>query len=175
MKQAIVLALAIALTAAAFNMDIAASTGLAYPTGKWGNSLNTGLDAGLRVMWVATPSLRVGLGLFMGVYGSNDQGAASLTLLRPQLRAEYYLRPWGRVFNPGVVSSFGMCRSSLSNSGGTDPSTWDPCWSLGLRWNFSIGSGFRSEVGCDYSSIMAEKKSGDSFILQFGVSREVEL
>ena len=175
MKWAIILALAAALSVAALELDIAASTGLAYPTGKWGNSLNTGLDAGLFATWIATPSLRAGLGFSMGVYGSSDQGAASFTMLKPQIKAAYYLRPWGNIFNPGVVCSFGMCRSSLSNSGGTDPATWDPFWTVGLRWNFSIGGGFRGEVGSDYSSVMAEMESGDSFILQFGVSREVEL
>ena len=68
-----------------------------------------------------------------------------------------------------------MCRSSLSNSGGTDPATWDPYWTVGLRWNFSIGGGFRGEVGSDYTSVMAEMQSGDAFNLQFGISREVAL
>mgnify|MGYP001042433426 FL=1 len=175
MKWALTLALAAALSAAALNVDLVAGTGLSYPTGKWGNSLNTGLDAGVFASWIATPSIRAGLGLSVGVFGSSDQGAASLTLLKPQIRAAYYLRPWGSVFNPGVVLSFGMCHSSLSNSGGTDPATWDPFWAAGLRWNFSVGGGFRGEIGFDYSSIMAELQSGDSFDLKFGVSREVAI
>lgn len=175
MKRTLILAFTVALAAAALDLDLAANTGLSYPTGKWGSSLNTGLDAGLFASWIATPSLRTGLGVSLGVFGSGDQGAASLTMVRPQVRAAYYLRPWGRVFNPGLVCSFGMCRSSLSNSGGTDPATWDPFWSVGLRWNFSMGGGFRGEVGTDYSSIMAEMQTGDAFLLQFGLSREVAI
>ena len=175
MKIAIAMALSVAMVAAAVNVDLALDTGLSYPTGKWGNSLNTGLNAGLYAAWLASPSLKAGLGISVSVFGSGDQGAASMTMVRPQIRAGYYLRPWGNVFNPGLVCSFGMCRSSLSNSGGTDPATWDPFWTVGIRWNFSIGGGFRGEVGSDYSSVMAEMQSGDSFNLQFGVSREVAL
>lgn len=175
MKIAIAMAFSVAIVAAAVNVDLALDTGLSYPTGKWGNSLNTGLNAGLYATWLASPSLKAGLGLSVSVFGSGDQGAASMTMVKPQIRAGYYLRPWGNVFNPGLVCSFGMCRSSLSNSGGTDPATWDPFWTVGLRWNFSIGGGFRGEVGSDYSSVMAEMQSGDSFNLQFGVSREVAL
>ena len=175
MKIAIAMALSVAMVAAAVNVDLALDTGLSYPTGKWGNSLNTGLNAGLYAAWLASPSLKAGLGISVSVFGSGDQGAASMTMVRPQIRAGYYLRPWGNVFNPGLVCSFGMCRSSLSNSGGTDPATWDPFWTVGIRWNFSIGGGFRGEVGSDYSSVMAEMQSGDSFNLQIGVSREVAL
>jgi len=175
LKLAMTMAFSVAFAAAAMNVDLAVSTGLSYPTGTWGNSLNTGLDAGFYAAWKASPSLKAGLGLSMSVFGSGDQGAASMTLLKPHIRAAYYLRPWGNVFNPGLLCAFGMCRSSLSNSGGTDPATWDPFWTVGLRWNFSIGGGFRGEVGSDYSSVMAEMQSGDAFILQFGISREVAL
>jgi len=175
LKTTLILVFTVAMTAAALDLDIAANTGLSYPTGKWGNSLNTGLDGGVYASWIATPSLRAGLGVSFGVFGSGDQGAASLTMVRPQVRAGYYFRPWGRVFNPGLLCSFGMCRSALSNSGGTDPVTWDPFWSVGFRWNFSIGGGFRGEVGTDYSSIMAELQTGDAFLLQLGLSREVAI
>ncbi|MFO8182541.1 MAG: hypothetical protein R6U39_00070 [Candidatus Aegiribacteria sp.] len=175
MKLAMILAFSAALTAAAVNVDLSAGTGLSYPTGKWGNSLNTGIDAGLHALWAPTRSLRAGLGLSVSVFGSSDMGTASLTHLKPRLMAGYYLRPWGNVFNPGFVCSFGICRSSLSNSGGSDPATWDPFWSAGFRWNFSVGGGFRGETGFDYSSIMAEMQSGDSFTLRFGISREVTL
>ena len=170
-----ILAFSAAAVCSAIDVGLSGEIGMSYPTGQWGNSLNTGLDAGVSASWIVTRSFRTGLGFSLSVFGSSDQGAASLTFFEPQLKAGYYLRPWGNVFNPGIVCSFGFCRSSLSNSGGTDPSTWDPFWKAGLRWNFSVGSGFRGEVGADYSSIMAEMKTGDSFILQFGISREVTL
>ena len=173
MKWAIVLACSAVLTCSAINIDFAAGAGMSYPTSQWGNSLNTGVDADLSASWIVSPSFRAGLGFSFSVFGSSDQGAASLTLLKPQLKAGYYLRPWGRVFNPGVVCALGLCRSSLSNSGGTDPASWDLFWEAGLRWNFSLGGGFRGEVGGDYTSIMAEIENGDSFTLQFGISREV--
>lgn len=175
MKLAMILALSAAWVAAAVNIDLSAGTGLSYPAGKWGNSLNTGIHADLNALWAPTRSLRAGLGLSMSVFGSSDMGTASLTQLKPRLKAGYYLRPWGDVFNPGFVCSFGMCRSSLSNSGGSDPPSWDPFWSAGFRWNFSAGGGFRAEAGFDYSSILAEMQSGDSFTLRFGISREVAL
>lgn len=175
MKWFIILACSAAAVCSAIDIDFAVGTGLSYPTGQWGNSLNTGVDAGLSASWIVTPSFRTGLGFSFSVFGSSDQGAASLTLLKPHLRAGYYLRPWGKVFNPGVVCAFGFCRSALSNSGGTDPVTWDPFWKAGLRWNFSLGGGFRGEVGGDYSSIMAEIENGDLFTLHFGISREVTL
>lgn len=175
MKLAMILAFSVALAAAAVNVDLSAGMGLSYPVGKWGNSLNTGVEADLYALWAPTRSLRAGPGLSMSVFGSSDIGTASLTQFKPQLKAGYYLRPWGNVFNPGVVFSFGMCRSSLSNSGGSDPATWDPFWSAGFRWNFSVGGGFRGEAGFDYSSILAEMQSGDSFTLRFGISREVTL
>jgi hypothetical protein len=87
----------------------------------------------------------------------------------------YFLRPWGNVFNPGIECSFGMCRSSLSNGSGTDPATWDMFWSAGLSWDFSIGAGFRGRVGTDYTSVIAELESGDSFSLLLGFSKEVTL
>ncbi len=175
MKWVIILACSAAAVCSAIDIDFAAETGLSYPTGQWGKSLNTGVDAGLSASWIVTPSFRAGLGLSLNVFGSSDQGAASLTFFKPQLKAGYYLRPWGKIFNPGVVCAFGFCRSTLSNSGGTNPASWDPFWKVGLRWNFSLGGGFRGEVGGDYSSIMAEIESGDVFTLQFGISREVTL
>ena len=175
MKLAVLLALSVVLACCALDLDLKATTGLTYSTGQWGNSLNTGVRAGFIANWIVTPSLRAGAGFALSVFGSDDRGAASLTFLSPQIRAGYYLRPWGNVFNPGLVCSFGFCRSSLSNSGGTDPASWDPFWKAGLRWNFNIGGGFRGEVGGDYSSIMAQKESADSFILLFEFSREVTL
>jgi hypothetical protein len=145
-----IFAFTVAAVCSAIDIDLGAEIGMSYPTGQWGNSLNTGV-------------------------GSSDQGAASLTFFEPQLKAGYYLRPWGNIFNPGVVCAFGLCRSSLSNSGGTDPASWDPFWNVGLRWNFSIGGGFRGEAGGNYSNIMAEMETGDSFSLQLGISREVAL
>ena len=170
-----ILVFSTAAVCAAIDVDFSGGIGMSYPTGQWGNSLNTGLNAGVSASWVVTRSFRTGLGFSLSVFGSSDQGAASLTFFEPQLKAGYYLRPWGKVFNPGVVCAFGFCRSSLSNSGGTDPVTWDPFWKAGLRWNFSVGNGFRGEVGADYFSVMAEMKTGDSFVLQFGISREVTL
>jgi hypothetical protein len=175
LKWAIILACSAAAACSAIGIDIAAGAGLSYPTGQWGNSLNTGVDAELSASWIVTPSFRAGLGVSFNVFGSNDQGAASLTFFKPQLKAGYYLRPWGNVFNPGVVCAFGMSRTSLSNSGGTDPATWDPFWKMGLRWNFSVGGGFRGEVGGDFSSILAEMESADVFTLQFCISREVAI
>ncbi|MCD4701042.1 MAG: hypothetical protein K8S24_04205 [Candidatus Aegiribacteria sp.] len=175
MKWAMILVCSAAAACSAIDIDLAAETGLSYPTGQWGSSLNTGADVGLSASWVINPSFRAGLGFSLSVFGSSDQGAASLTLFKPHLKAAYYLRPWGKVFNPGVVCSFGFCRSSLSNSGGTDPASWDPFWKAGLRWNFSLGAGFRGEVGGDYTSIMAEVENGDLFTLHFGISREVTL
>ena len=170
-----ILAFSAAAICSAIDIDLGAEIGMCYPTGQWGNSLNTGVDAGLSASWIVTQSFRTGLGLSFSVFGSSDQGAASLTFFEPQLKAGYYLRPWGNIFNPGVVCAIGLSRSSLSNSGGTDPASWDPFWNVGLRWNFNIGSGFRGEIGGDYSSIMAEMETEDSFSLKFGISREVEL
>jgi len=175
LKKVILLLFAAAVAVSSADIDVTGSVGLSYPTGKWGNSLNTGLDAGLSARWLVTRSFRAGAGLSFSVFGSGDQGAASLTFVKPRLDLAYYLRPHGSTFNPGVTGSFGFCRSSLSNSGGTDPATWDPFWSLGLRWNFSVGGGFRGEVGFDYSSIMAEQQTGDTFDLKFAFSREVSL
>jgi len=175
LKWAIILVCSAVAACSAIDIDIAAGAGLSYPTGQWGNSLNTGVEAGLSASWIVTPSFRTGLGFSLSVFGSSDQGAASLTFFKPQLKAGYFLRPWGKVFNPGAVCAFGFCRSSLSNSGGTDPASWDPFWKVGLRWNFSLGGDFRGEVGADYSSVMAEIENGDEFILQFSISREVAL
>ncbi len=175
MKWAIILTCSAIAVCPAIDIDFSGGAGLSYPTGQWGNSLNTGVDAELSASWIVTPSFRTGLGFSLSVFGSSDEGAASLTFLKPYLKAVYYLRPWGNVFNPGVVCGFGLCRSSLSNSGGTDPASWDPFWKAGLRWNFNLGGGFRGEVGGDYSSIMAETENGDLFTLQFGISREVTL
>jgi len=175
LKTVPVTLLFLVMAASALDLDISAYTGLSYPTGKWGEGLNDGLDAGMAVSWKVDDFFRAGLGLSAGVFGSSDMGAASFTTVRPHLKVGYYLRPWGNVFNPGLTGSLGICRSSLTNGGGADPVTWDFFWSAGLRWNFGLGGGFRGEVGPDFSSIVAEMRNGDSFTLLFGVSREVAI
>jgi len=96
-------------------------------------------------------------------------------MLTPALTASYYLRPWGNTFNPGLECAFGLCRSSLSNSGGADPVSWDPAWRAGFRWDFSLGGTYRGQVGMDYSSVLADIEQADTFLLLFGFTKEVTL
>ena len=175
MRYAMILTFAAMIACAAIDIELVATGGPSFPTGQWGNSLSTGVDVGLSASWIVTPSLRVG-GLINGnVYGGADQGSATFTLLKPGINVGYYLRPWGSVFNPGIEGGFGICRSSLSNGDGADPVSWDPFWRVGMRWDFSMGAGFRGRTGVDYSSVLGEKETGDSFTLLFGISREVTL
>ncbi|MCK4671156.1 MAG: hypothetical protein KAT47_01350 [Candidatus Aegiribacteria sp.] len=175
MRYAMILIFAAMITCAAIDIELVAKGGPSFPTGQWGNSLSTGVDVGLSVSWVITPSLKVGGGINGSVFGSTDQGSVTLTLIKPGINVGYYLRPWGNVFNPGIECGFGVCRSSLSNDDGADPVSWDPFWRVGMRWDFSMGAGFRGRVGADYSSVLGEIETGDSFILLFGISREVTL
>ena len=175
MKLTLALVLTAALVCTAVDLDLTVSLGPAFSTGQWGRNLGTGIDGRITGAWMITPSLRVGMGIEGQALSSTDGGSASLTMLTPALVTSYYLRPWGNSFNPGVECAFGLCRTSLSNSGGADPVTWDPAWRAGLRWDFSLGGSFRGRIGADYSSVLAEMEQADSFLLLFGFSREVTL
>jgi hypothetical protein len=145
------------------------------PIGGWGENLSNGLSGGLYANWLFSEKFRAGLGVQGAVFGDAFQGNASFTQLKPMATVSLYLRPHGRVFNPGIVAGFGYCRSRLSSGGGVDPASWDPFWSAGVRWNFSLGSPWRAGLGFDLESVMAADKTGDAFKLTFGVSREVQL
>jgi hypothetical protein len=125
--------------------------------------------------WKITRSFRAGAGMEATAFGSRYDTDVSLTMLSPHVSAAYYLRPHALVFNPGIEIAGGMNRSSLSSGGGTDPATWDPYWRAGIRWDFSIGAGFRGAVGCDYTGVLASEKSGNTFGLVFTVSKEVSI
>lgn len=175
MKYVPALLLAAVMACTAADIGFTASVGPTFPTGQWGRNLSTGIDARLMGEWLITPSLRAGAGVQGMLLGSTDGGSASLTIVTPQVSFAWFLRPWGRVFNPGIECAFGMGRSSLSNGDGHDPITWDPAWRAGLRWDFSMGGGFRGRVGLDYSSIIAEMEQADAFTLLFGFSTEVTI
>jgi hypothetical protein len=167
--------LLLAAAGSAVDFDLGVSVGPSYPSGGWGDDLGTGIWGRLDFCWKVSPSFRAGAGMEAGVFGSRYDTSASLSMLMPHVAASYYLIPGAKVFNPGIEVAGGLCRSSLSSGGGSDPVTWDPFWRAGVRWNFSMGAGFRGAVGCDYTGILAEQKSGDTFGLVFTVSREVSL
>lgn len=175
MKHVLALLLTAAWVVSAADLGVAVSVGPSFPIGSWGRNLSTGIDARLIGEWIITPSLRAGAGVQGMAFGSTDGGSASLSMIVPQAVVSWYLRPWGNTFNPGIECAFGFCRSSLSNGNGADPVTWDPAWRAGLRWDFSLGGGFRGRVGADYSSILAEKETADGFGLLVGFGTEVTL
>jgi hypothetical protein len=175
LKHILALLFAVAMVGSAADVGVIISVGPSFPVGQWGRNLSTGIDARLAGEWMITPSLRAGAGVQGMAFGSTDGGSASLTMIIPQATLSWFLRPWGNTFNPGIECAFGLCRSSLSNGTGEDPATWDPAWRAGLRWDFSLGGGFRGRIGADYSSILAEKEQADSFTMLFGFSTEVTL
>ena len=165
------------LTVAGYAVDFAlsVSVGPSYSSGGWGDNLSTGIGGRVDFYWKITPSFRTGAGMEATAFGSRYNTNVSLTMLMPHVCAAYYLRPHARVFNPGIEIAGGMSRSSLHSGGGTDPATWDPFWRAGIRWDFSMGAGFRGAVGFDYAGVMAGEKSGNTFGLVFTVSREVSI
>jgi hypothetical protein len=175
LRSAMLAFLLLSTVVGALDFDLSVSVGPTYASGGWGDNLSTGVWGRLDFRWMITPSVRAGAGMEASAFGSRYDTDASLTIMSPHLSVAYYLRPGAAVFNPGIEAAGGFARSSLGSGGGTDPATWDPFWRAGVRWDFSIGAGFRGAVGCDYTGIMAEGKSGDMFGLVFAVSREVSL
>ncbi len=145
------------------------------PIGGWGEHLSNGLAGGLYGSWLFSDKLSAGLGVEGVVFGDGNQGSASFTQLKPMGIGSFYLRPYGRVFNPGLVVAFGYNQSRLSAEGGIDAASWDLFWRAGIRWNFSLGSPWRAGLGLDLESVMASEKTGDSFKFTFGISRGIEL
>ncbi len=175
MRYALALLLAVIAVTAALDLQVLLSAGPAFATGRWGRNLGTGVDAGLECFWKAMPALRFGAGLRGSVYGQSDGGSASVTMLQPHLSASLHLIPESPSFDPGLSASFGMARSVLRNDGGEDPATWDPFWSAGFRWEFSVGGGLRGLFGADYTAVMAREQWGDSFAIRLGLSGEVTI
>jgi len=154
-------------------IDLGASAGLSYPVGAWGENIGGGLSARGFGLWRASDGLRLGLGADLAVYGDADDGDASLSRFAPQLIAGGLLRPGAASFEPGLEVGLGMARTDLSASGGSDPASWDPFWRAGVRWGFSLGAGLRGGLGLDFSGVLADVESAESFELAFSVSREV--
>ena len=175
MRSAMLLFLLFSVLAGAMDLDLSVSVGPDYASGGWGDNLSNGILGRIDVCWKITPSFRAGAGMEASVFGSRYDTDASLSMMMPHVSAGYYLRPGATVFNPGIEVAGGLARTSLRSGGGADPASWDPFWRAGIRWDFSIGAGFRGAAGFDYSGIVAESKSGDTFGLVFTVSREVSL
>jgi hypothetical protein len=154
-------------------IDVGGSAGLSYPVGAWGDNIGGGLSARGFALWRVSEGLGAGLGADLAVYGDAEDGDASLTRLAPQLIARGVLRPGAASFEPGLEVGLGMARTGLSASGGSDPASWDPFWRAGIRWGFSLGAGLRGGLGFDFSGVLADVESAESFELCFSVSREV--
>jgi hypothetical protein len=166
-------ALGIVLVAGLPPLDIGISTGPVFPVGNWGETIGTGIEARASVHWKPWARVGVGAALQADLFGDAWDGDASLSCIGPEISTALFLRPGARVFNPGIEAAFGLTRSQLQSGGGTDPASWDPSWRAGLRWDFSLGMGFRGAAGFDFRGILASGESADSFGLVFRVSREV--
>lgn len=154
-------------------IDAGLSVGPVFPVGGWGQFLSTGLDFEAFAGWGVNSRLSAGPGVSVALYGDGGGGDASLTVITPEIRGSFFLRPGARSFNPGVEAAFGYSRSSLSSGGGEDPVTWDPSWRAGLRWDFSLGGGFRGAAGFDFRGILSGIESADGFSMVLRVSKEV--
>lgn len=175
MNKGIILILAVTAVLHAGTINVGFDAAGITPVGGWGENLSSGLSGGLYAQWLLSQKLRAGLGIQGALFNDAYNGNASFTQLKPMATVSFYLRPHGRTFNPGIVAGFGYCRSRLSSGGGIDPASWDPFWSAGVRWDFSLGSQWRAGMGFDLESVMASDKTGDAFKFVFGVSREVQL
>lgn len=175
MFRTIIFAAVLASVSLAGTLEIGIGGAGITPIGGWGENLSSGLSGELQFNWLFSRKLRAGAGIEAVTYGDGNDGNASFSQLKPMGILSFYLRPHGASFNPGIVAAFGYCRSRLSSGDGVDPSSWDPFWRAGLRWNFSIGSPWRAGLGFGLESVMAQDKTGDAFRFTFGVSREVQL
>ncbi len=175
MYKTMILMLVISAVVMAGTIDVAVESASITPIGGWGKNLSNGLAGGLYGSWLFSPKFRAGLAIEGSVFGDGNQGSASFTQIKPMATVSFYMRPHGRIFNPGFVMAFGYNRSRLSSGDGVDPVSWDPFWRAGIRWNFSLGSPWRAGLGLDLEGVMASEKSGDAFRLTFGVSREIQL
>jgi len=162
-----------AVAASAGGLDLGASLGLSYPVGAWGDNIGSGISAEAVGLWKAYDRLGVGAGMGLSVYGDDWDGDASVVRLAPQLVARGVLRPGAASFEPGLEVGLGMARTSLSSSGGSDPASWDPFWRAGLRWGFGLGAGLRGGVGFDFSGVLADVETAESFEILFTVGRKV--
>jgi hypothetical protein len=165
--------LGLALVAGLLPLDVGVSTGPVFPVGGWGDNIGTGVEARASVHWKPWQRVGVGAALAADLYGDAYDGDASLACISPEVSSAFFLRPHARVFNPGIEAGIGFSRSRLQSAGGSDPATWDPSWRAGIRWDFSLGSGFRGAIGFDFRGILASGGSADSFGLVFRASREV--
>lgn len=161
------------LVAGLLPLDVGISTGPVFPVGNWGTNIGTGLEARASVHWKPWARVGIGAALQADLFGDAWEGDASLACFGPEISTTLFLRPHARTFNPGIEAGFGVTRSRLQSAGGSDPATWDPSWRAGLRWDFSLGMGFRGAVGFDFRGILASGGSADSFGLVFRASREV--
>ncbi len=168
---AILILTALAASAGGLNLD--ASMGISYPVGAWGDNIGSGIGTRALALWKATERLGAGAGLGLTLYGDDWEGDASLSRLAPQLVARGVLRPGAASFEPGLEVGVGMSRSRLGSSGGVDPASWDPFWRAGLRWGFGLGEGFRGGIGFDFSGVLSDVETAESFEILFSVGREV--
>ncbi len=175
MKRAILAALLISAAASAGTVDLLAEIGTGFAMGGWGESFGPGFNLGLGAEWRVTSKLRAGGTVDVSSFSHSHSGDATLFMLRPAVRTAFYLNPGSPSFNPGIVATFGMCRTSLESGGGADTPSWDPFWRAGIRWDMSLGHPWRAGLGIDLESVMASQKSGDTFKLVLAVSREVGL
>lgn len=175
MKRAILAALVIAAAASAGTADLMAEIGTGFAMGGWGDSFGTGLNVGLAAEYRLTRKLRAGAGFDVSSFSSENSGNAALFMMRPAIRAAFYMNPGSSSFNPGIAASFGLCRTSLESGGGSDDPSWDPFWRAGLRWDMSLGHPWRAGLGLDLESVLAPEKTGDTFRLVLAISREVAL
>ena len=173
MRTAAAAILVLAALSLAAGLELGANVGLSYPVGAWGDNIGGGISGRILGLVPAWERLRLGAGLDLALYGDAEGGDASLSRLAPQLVARGILRPGAASFEPGIELGLGMARTGLSASGGSDPASWDPFWRAGVRWGFGLGSGLRGGVGFDFSGVLADVESAESFELLFSVSREV--
>ncbi len=175
MKRGILAALCIAGAAAAGAVDLVAEMGTGLAMGGWGDAFGPGFNFGLGAEYRLTGKLRAGAGFDVSSFSSENSGSARLFMMRPAVRAAFYMNPGSPSFNPGIAASFGLCSTSLESGGGADDPSWDPFWRAGIRWDMSLGSPWRAGLGIDLESVMAPEKTGDTFRLVLAVSREVAL
>lgn len=175
MKFASLLLLLVAALPPAMDFEVGLGTGLLYPVGDWGQYMGSGVSLRGWAAYRIGRFLQAGMGLNGSLYGDAYDGDASLSMIAPEALFAAYANPSSSSFNPGLEVALGMARSSLSNRGSSDPSTWDPWWRVGFRWEFGLGSGFKGKTGFDFGGALGQDQSAESFGLTLCLTREVTL
>lgn len=175
MKFASLLLLVAIGLAPAMDFEVGVGSGLLYPVGDWGQYLGSGVSLRGWASYRMNRYLQTGMGLNASLYGDGYDGDASLSMIAPEALFAAYINPSSSSFNPGVELGLGMARSSLSSRGSSDPSTWDPWWRAGFRWEFGLGAGFKGKTGFDLSGALGQEQSAESFGLVLCLSRRVDL